>query len=94
MGTSIKENRWSGKFPEKPNVTKEQREFMKKLQRAIVVANNSHKPELSEAAMAVLEFLPNSPVLAAIMGELYRLTPEVNQELRTLFNVKRVGDYY
>lgn len=89
----MQKNRWSGKFPEKPIVTKEQKEFMKKLQRAIVVANNNHRPELSEAAMAVLEFLPNSPVLAAIMSELFKLTPEIVMELRTLFDVKRVGDH-
>jgi hypothetical protein len=92
LGTQIKENRWSGKFPDKPVVTKAQRELMKKLQRAVAVASNNHREDLSEAAMAVLEFLPNCPTLAVIFAEIYKLTPDVILELRTVFNVTKPGD--
>lgn len=85
------EDRWSGKFPKKI-LTEAQKELIKKLQRAAVVASNNNRETLTEAAMAVLEFLPNSPVLAYIFSQIYRLTPEVQEEIRVVFNVANPGN--
>lgn len=60
---------------------------MKKLERAIVVASNSNRQDLSDAAAAVLEFLPHHPVLALIFSDIYGLTPEVIKEIKEIFNV-------
>ena len=60
---------------------------MKKLERAIVVASNNHRQDLSDAAAAVLEFLPHHSTLAVIFAEIYGLTPEVIQEIKEIFNV-------
>lgn len=92
QGLTIKNDRWSKKFG-KTSLTKEQKEFIKKLERASVIAYDNGRQDLSSAAGAVLEFLPEHPVLATVFAEIYGLTGEVIEELRELFNVAKTGDH-
>jgi len=85
-------NRFAGKYPKIP-VTKAQKDLISKLERAIVIANNTGREELAEAAEAVLEFLPHCAPMAIIFAEIYKLSAETIQEIKETFHVNReVGD--
>lgn len=91
MEPEIKDDRWAKK--DKHKTTKSQRELMDKLARARIICHDKNKTELEEAAAAVLEFLPHSPILAVIFSKIYKLSPDTIEEIKKVFNVtRRISD--
>lgn len=82
----INENRWA-KNLKKVKLTKNQQDLLNRLNRTRTVCRNKKLKEQETAIKAILEFLPHCPTLAVMFAEIYKLTPETIQEIRTVFNV-------